>query len=181
MAVFKILPLLSLSLISLFCLPFSEATRFDITNNCPYTVWAAALPSGGGQQLNSGGGTWGLDVPAGTTSGRIWGRTGCNFDGSGNGHCQTGDCGNVLTCRLSGAPPTTLAEFSLNQPNNLDFYDLSVIDGFNVPMSFSPTSGGCASLRCPADKCSDAYLFPADNTKTHSCPSGTNYKIVFCP
>ncbi|KAK4256393.1 hypothetical protein QN277_009265 [Acacia crassicarpa] len=159
---------------------FTQAARFDITNNCPYTVWPAALPTGGGQQLTQGQ-TWSLDVPAGTTSGRIWGRTGCNFDGSGRGSCSTGDCGGVLQCQLSGAPPTTLAEFSLNQSNNLDFYDLSVIDGFNVPMQLSPTSGGCTTLTCPADKCADAYLFPSDNTKTHSCPSGTNYRVVFCP
>ncbi|KAI9110625.1 hypothetical protein K1719_018491 [Acacia pycnantha] len=109
---------------------------FDVTNQCPYTVWAAATP--------------------------------------------TGDCGGQLYCRLSGQPPATLAEFSLNKWNNLDFYDISVIDGFNVPMEFSPTSN-CRGLRCYADKCPDAYLYPEDNTKTHSCEGGTDYRVVFCP
>ncbi|KAJ1406043.1 Thaumatin, conserved site [Sesbania bispinosa] len=168
------------SLIALCFTTSALAARFDITNRCGYTVWPAGLP-GGGRRLNPGE-TWPLNVAAGTQAGRIWGRTGCNFDGSGRGSCQTGDCGGALSCTLSGRPPTTLAEFTLNGGNNLDYYDISVIDGFNVPMEFSPTSNGCTrSLRCPADKCPDAYLYPSDNTKTHSCPGGTNYRVVFCP
>jgi hypothetical protein len=44
---------------------FTHAARFDITNNCPFTVWAEAI-FGRGRQLNQGE-TWGLDVNAGTT------------------------------------------------------------------------------------------------------------------
>src|SRR4051812_101462 len=107
--------LIKISLISLFTLYLisAEAARFDIVNQCSYTVWPAAIPSGGGRQLDSGQ-TWSLDIPAGTSSGRIWGRTGCNFDSSGSGTCETGDCRGALSCTLSGQPPTTLAEFTLN-------------------------------------------------------------------
>ncbi|CAD6206057.1 unnamed protein product [Miscanthus lutarioriparius] len=91
----------------------ADAATFTVTNNCPYTVWAAAVP-GGGQQLDNGQ-TWSIDVPAGTTGGRVWARTGCSFDGSGNGRCQTGDCGGVLQCTQYGQPPNTLAEYGLNQ------------------------------------------------------------------
>ncbi|POM61919.1 Secretory protein OPEL [Phytophthora palmivora] len=59
--------------------------------------------------------------------------------------------------------------------------------GFNVPMSVQPKGnvgkGTCSALYCAEDdkeKCSDAYLFPADNTKTHSCPTGTEYDVTFC-
>ncbi|KAI5383791.1 hypothetical protein KIW84_070952 [Lathyrus oleraceus] len=121
-------------------------------------------------------------IPAGTSSGRIWGRTGCNFDGSGRGSCQTGDCGGALSCSLSGQPPLTLAEFTLNGGNNQDYFDLSVIDGFNIPMQFAPTSNGCNKVRtCREKSCPDAYQYPSDDTKTVSCPGGTNYRIVFCP
>ena len=34
----------------------------------------------------------------------------------------------------SGSTANTLAEFSINSWNGLDFYDLSVIDGYNLPM-----------------------------------------------
>ncbi|KAF2313253.1 hypothetical protein GH714_009993 [Hevea brasiliensis] len=115
---------------------------FAITNNCPYTVWAAAVP-GGGRRLDPRQ-TWPLPVNPGTTGARIWARTNCGFDGAGRGQCQTGDCGGLLQCTAYGAPPNTLAEFALNRFYNLDFFDISLVDGFNVPMEFSPTSGGCS-------------------------------------
>lgn len=139
------------SLVAALCLASAvRAARFDITNRCSYTVWAAAVP-GGGRQLNSGQ-SWALDVAAKTQGARIWARTGCSFDGSGRGRCQTGDCGGVLNCQQYGSAPNTLAEFGLNQWNNLDFFDISLVDGFNVPMDFSPTSSGCTrGIRCTAD------------------------------
>ncbi|PHT92447.1 Osmotin-like protein OSML15 [Capsicum annuum] len=85
---------------------------------------------------------------------RIWGRTNCNFDGAGRGWCQTGDCGGVLECKGWGKPPNTLAEYALNQFSNLDFWDISVIDGFNIPMSFGPTKPGpgkCHPIQCVAN------------------------------
>ncbi|KAH7863706.1 hypothetical protein Vadar_020963 [Vaccinium darrowii] len=34
----------------------------------------------------------------------------------------------------------------------MDFFDISLVDGFNLPMEFSPTSNGCTrSTRCSAD------------------------------
>ncbi|CAK8579151.1 unnamed protein product [Lathyrus sativus] len=169
-----------LSTLALFLIS-AQAARFHIVNQCPYTVWPAATPYGGGVQLNPGQ-VWNLDIPAGTPSGRIWGRTGCNFDRSGRGNCQTGGCGNVISCTLSGQPPLTLAEFTLNGGNNQDYFDLSVIDGFNIPMQFAPTSNGCNKVRtCKRKSCPDAYQYPSDNTKTVACPGGTNYRVVFCP
>ncbi|RAL44396.1 hypothetical protein DM860_011673 [Cuscuta australis] len=86
---------------------------------------------------------------------RIWGRTNCNFDASGRGGCQTGDCGGLLQCTGWGKPPNTLAEFALNQFNNLDFFDISNVDGFNIPMQFGPTNPG-------ADKCHAISCTPPD-------------------
>lgn len=53
------------------------ATTFEVRNNCPYTVWGAAVP-GGGRQMNPGD-TWVLNVNPGTTAARIWARTGCRY------------------------------------------------------------------------------------------------------
>ncbi|XP_060173117.1 pathogenesis-related protein R major form [Lycium barbarum] len=132
----------------------THAATFNIINRCTYTVWAAAS-SGEGKQLNSGrqlnsGQSWTLNVNPGTVQARIWGRTKCNFDGNGRGKCETGDCNGLLQCQGYGSPPNTLAEFALNQPNNLDFVDISLVDGFNIPMEFSPTNGACRNLRCTA-------------------------------
>ncbi|OAY59841.1 osmotin-like protein OSM34 [Manihot esculenta] len=144
--------LISIILLSTLFFTSTYGATFTIRNDCSYPVWAAASP-GGGRRLNQGQ-TWNLNVPAGTSMARIWGRTNCNFDGSGRGRCQTGDCGGVLNCQAWGQPPNTLAEYALNQYGNLDFYDISLVDGFNIPMEFSPTSGArdkCRPLFCTAD------------------------------
>ncbi|URE34342.1 thaumatin-like protein [Musa troglodytarum] len=157
-------------------LTLSRAAEFKIVNGCPFTVWAAAIP-GGGLQLDQGQ-IWPIDVNPGTTGGRIWARTGCSFDGSGRGRCRTGDCGGLLECQGSGSPPNTLAEFALNQFENLDFFDISLLDGFNVPMEFSPITGNCTAIR----NCPDAYSYPKDDaTSTFTCPGGSDYMVIFCP
>ncbi|XP_075655963.1 protein P21-like [Castanea sativa] len=129
------------------------AARFDIKNNCNIIIWAAAVP-GGGRQINPGG-TWSLEVRPNSTSrnGHIWARTGCSFNGSGVGTCQTGDCGGLFQClgRGYGAPPHTLAEFGLDVIADSDLYDISLVKGFNVPMIFSSTSLKCTSIDCTGD------------------------------
>jgi len=90
-------------------------------------------------------------------NGRFWGRTGCRFDGSGHGQCQSGDCAGLFQCRRYGAIPATLAEFNLNSWRNLDFYDMSMVDGSNLPMYINIASGstndpisptGCSARGC---------------------------------
>ncbi|XP_054813049.1 protein P21-like [Prosopis cineraria] len=177
----------------------TQAARFVVTNKCPYTVWAASVPVGGGRRLNSGE-MWTVDVAPGTKAARIWARTNCKFDGSGRGHCQTGDCGGLLQCNAYGTPPNTLAEFALNQYMNKDFFDISLIDGFNVPMDFSPTSNGCTrGIWCTADikgQCPNQLKAPGGcnnactvfKTDQYCCNSGscgpTDYSRFFkkrCP
>ena len=91
----------------------SNAATFEIRNQCPYTVWAAAVP-GGGRRLDPGQ-SWTITANVGTTQARIWGRTNCIFDGAGRGKCQTGDCNGLLQCQAFGQPPNTLAEYASNQ------------------------------------------------------------------
>ncbi|KAI3946531.1 hypothetical protein MKX01_017747 [Papaver californicum] len=120
-------PILLFSLLSFTAI--TQAATLDIVNRCGYPVWEAAVP-GGGRRLETNQ-AWRINVAAGTTRAHIWGRTNGNFDGNGRGRCQT-------------------AEYALNQWNNIDFFDISLVDGFNVPMDFSPT-GGCRGIRCTAD------------------------------
>ncbi|KAK2653068.1 hypothetical protein Ddye_012924 [Dipteronia dyeriana] len=112
-------------------LNLASAVTFDIRNNCPYTVWAAAVP-GGGRRLDRGQ-NWVLNVNPGTAGAPIWARTNCQFDGAGRGRCQTGDCGGLLQCRAYGVPPNTLTEFALNQYMNLDFIDILILMDLMFP------------------------------------------------
>ncbi|PKI52889.1 hypothetical protein CRG98_026720, partial [Punica granatum] len=107
---------------------------FTFVNRCKYTVWPGILANAGSPRLDSTG----FELPKGSSrsfqaptgwSGRFWGRTGCNFDGSSSVSCQTADCGSgQVECNgLGAAPPATLAEFTLGMGSQ-DFYDVSLVD-----------------------------------------------------
>ncbi|CAM0879734.1 unnamed protein product [Alopecurus aequalis] len=163
-------------LLAVFAAGASAAT-FNIKNNCGFTIWPAGIPVGGGFELGSGQ-SRSVNVPAGTQAGRFWARTGCNFNGGSTGSCQTGDCAGQLSCSLSGKPPATLAEYTLG--GSQDFYDISMIDGFNIAMDFSCSTGEALqgrSASCPPPQC---YQHPND-VATHACSGNSNYQITFCP
>ncbi|KAL2499791.1 Osmotin-like protein OSM34 [Abeliophyllum distichum] len=84
---------------------YSHEIIIRVQNNCPYKVWAAALPRGG-CHLDRGQ-TRALGYPS-TKSVKIWGQTNCTFDSFGNGKCLIGDCDGLLECKDFGAAPVTL-------------------------------------------------------------------------
>lgn len=130
-----------------------SARVFTFVNYCKETLWPAVTPgenfNGGGFVLKPGQSAV-YTAPVGWTSGRIWARTGCNFDKNGNGSCQTGSCGPTLKCGSSGKTPASLAEFTFTTE---DFYDVSLVDGFNVPISIKPVNGkgNCSAVGCDSD------------------------------
>lgn len=138
----------------------SAAPTFTIINRCDYTVFPGTLSGASSPRLESTGfqlqpgESRSLQAPP-NWSGRFWGRTGCNFDPvTDQGTCATGDCGsNQIECNGAGAiPPATLAEFTIGSDTQ-DFYDVSLVDGFNLPMMVEPSggSGGCSITGCAAD------------------------------
>ncbi|KAL3514780.1 hypothetical protein ACH5RR_027497 [Cinchona calisaya] len=137
---------------------------FTLVNRCNHIVWPGILANAGSSKLDSTG----FELPPGQSrsiqappswSGRFWARTGCTFDPStGQGTCATGDCGsNQLECNGAGAkPPATLAEFTIGSgPNSgkQDFYDVSLVDGYNLAMMVEASggSGSCGSTGCATD------------------------------
>jgi len=141
-----------------------------VKNQCSNTIWAAGSP-GGGKELRQGD-TWTFDVPAGTTSARIWGRTGCTFDASGGqGKCNTGDCGGVVSCQGYGSDPATLFEYGLNGYMNQDFYDISLVAGFNIPLTVTPSNSACKAIGCTGDVNGNC---PAQLKVTDGCQSACN-------
>jgi Thaumatin family len=99
-------------------------------------------------------------------NGRFWGRTGCAFNGSGQGHCQTGDCSGHFQCTGYGGIPASLAEFNLNAWQNMDFYDVSLVDGSNLPMYINITHGTTkdpiSAAGCSSAGCTKAVACPAE-------------------
>ncbi|CAN1770490.1 Thaumatin-like protein 1 [Linum perenne] len=160
----------------------SESATLNFTNNCDYTIWPGTLTGGGAQQLSTTGFELPskafslLDVPPNWSSGRLWGRTGCSTDSAGKFTCLTADCGSgKVECAGAGAiPPATLVEFTLNGAGGLDFYDVSLVDGFNLPVGIAPIGGGCNSTSCSADvngACSPELAVQGPDGKVVACKS----------
>ncbi|KAM7251668.1 hypothetical protein ACFE04_023551 [Oxalis oulophora] len=149
-------------LISLFLfLSGTNPVTFSIMNKCSYTVWPGILSGAGTAPLSSTGFTLqsgessSISVPP-AWSGRLWGRTLCSTDPTTNKFtCLSADCGSsTLECSGAGAtPPATLAEFTLNGDGGLDFYDVSLVDGYNLPMLVTPQggAGNCSATGCVVD------------------------------
>ncbi len=143
--------------------------RVTFVNDLSKTIWVAATPGNAPARLVHTGWT----LPAGKQltitvpnhwNGRFWGRTGCHFDAAGNGGCQTGDCSGRLECQGSGAIPATLAEYNLDAWDNLDFYDVSMVDGSNLPMYINQFGGRgkdpISANGCVAAGCTKAVVCP---------------------
>jgi len=122
---------------------------FTFKNQCSQKLWMGALgrsksrpnfiPNHGGWELPAGAEN-SVDVPYDFYAGRFWARTGCTGSPAKRTfRCETGDCGPWIQCagdnvHRGGAPPVTLAEFTLNGFGDKDYFDVSLVDGFNVPL-----------------------------------------------
>uniref|UniRef100_A0ACD5WXW5 Uncharacterized protein n=1 Tax=Avena sativa TaxID=4498 RepID=A0ACD5WXW5_AVESA len=144
---------LALQLIALLLLlPAAWSATFTMTNNCGYTVWPGLLSGAGTPPLSTTGfalaqgASATVDAPA-SWSGRMWARTLCAEDATGKFTCATGDCGSgALQCNGGGAaPPASLVEFTLDGSGGMDFFDVSLVDGYNLPMLIVPQGAGAAT------------------------------------
>ncbi|KAK7276582.1 hypothetical protein RIF29_17725 [Crotalaria pallida] len=173
---------LAITLLMSLCASGAHSAKFTITNNCPFTVWPGTLTGAGKPQLSTTGfelapkASFSLDAPAGW-SGRIWGRTECTSS-SGKFTCATGDCASgQVTCNgAGGIPPASLIELALVQSEGKDFYDVSLVDGFNLPMSLAPQggSGDCKQTSCPANVnsvCPQQLAVKGSDGKVVACKS----------
>ncbi|KAI7858967.1 thaumatin, partial [Circinella umbellata] len=120
--------------------------KVTVKNSCSNNLKVYKLTNGGGDQEDQ-------DVSAGSShdfqvssdwSGRFWG---CK-DG--------GDCGSYGSA-------VSLAEFLFKGYEGSDFYDISFVDGFNLPMSIEPegqSGGGGDGYNCGSPTCSSLPTCP---------------------
>jgi len=146
-------------------------------NRMSQTIWVAAAPNPATPLAATG---WVLPAGQSVTittpnnlNTRFWGRTGCVFDSAGVGHCQTGDCGGLFQCKGWGTIPATLAEVNFDAWDSLDFYDVSMVDGSNLPMYINTTSSSGGTV----DPISSDGCVPAGCTKPVVCPSILDVKV----
>ncbi|WP_084557616.1 thaumatin family protein [Hamadaea tsunoensis] len=162
--------------------PKPGTRTMTFVNKLSETVWLAANRNKEHPLAATG---WVLRPGASVTvsvpdkwGGRFWGRTGCSFDASGRGHCETGDCGGRFQCDGGGATPATLAEFALAAWGGMDFYDVSMVDGSNLPVWINvshatgkdPVSaGGCVAAGCSRAVDCPAGMRVAAGGRTVAC------------
>ncbi|KAJ0609065.1 putative protein kinase RLK-Pelle-DLSV family [Helianthus annuus] len=158
---------LSLFLILVFSNGTSGAT-ISVINDCGFTVWPgiSGIPDWPEISRNPALNITGFELAQGKTRtlqtpeewhGQIWGRTGCTFNESGHLSCKTGDCGSgEMECNgRSATSPVTLAEFKATRFKDY-YYDVSLIDGYNLPMTMEATGGSVNSLlSCMKTGCLD--------------------------
>jgi hypothetical protein len=139
-----------------------------LVNATDQTIWPAATPGSTSGQTGwtlRPGAELSFKVPHDWNA-RLWGRTGCHFGaGAGDDGCRTGDCAGLYQCTGWGAIPATLGEFNFDAYKGLDFYDISMVDGSNLPMYATP-SGGEADRKVNAEGC----LTPTVCTHEVHCP-----------
>ncbi|KAI0629410.1 thaumatin-like protein [Trametes polyzona] len=142
----------------------AAARTFTVYNQCPFTIWPAIftdLKVGSARPSQPTG--WQQDafqtvsffVPDNWKAGRIWARRDCNFNtpNPGPNSCLDGGCNGGLLCDPNtgtGVPPATVAEFTLGTNGVPDNYDVSLVDGYNLPMRIS-NNKGCHVADCPVD------------------------------
>lgn len=149
-----------------------QAHEVRITNACNQNILVGilnnpgkSLPEGGGFALNRGQ-TRTLRLPT-AWAGRFWGRTGCD---SGGRNCETGTCGGSgVQCQgTGGAPPVSLAEITFDSnTDGIDFYDISLVDGFNLRMSMTPIPG---TFRFRSNNQFDCKSAGCNSDLNRSCP-----------
>ncbi|KAE9979432.1 hypothetical protein EG328_000844 [Venturia inaequalis] len=133
-------------------------TPLIIVNQCPEDIWPAI-----DTQHGSGPSTNGFKLGPGEQNnltvsenwqGRVWGRTNCSFNDAGTGPasggvgraCGSGDCNGALNCKVGGDVPVSLAEFTLDAGDGQTYYDISLVDGYNIPMAIVMQPLGNASV-----------------------------------
>lgn len=133
----------------------ANSTVFTLKNGCPYTIWPSTTapndPSIKTWFELATGASVSLQVN-GTWSGSFWARTNCSKDSTGNFSCLTGDCGTGKPeCSdKAGVGPASHIDFSLMGIDSNDQYVISLVYGFNVPVSVAPKLLDCRKVTCSA-------------------------------
>ncbi|KAF9269477.1 Osmotin thaumatin-like protein [Marasmius fiardii PR-910] len=158
----------------------ASARTFTVFNACPFTIWPAiftdlnvgsAVPNQPNGWVAPAFTSVSFSVPDNWRAGRIWARRNCDFSQNpGPNSCLDGGCNGGLVCDSrtgTGVPPATLAEWTLsNNPSIPDNYDLSLVDGYNLPARIS-NNKGCPVAQCNVDlgpNCPAPLKGPFDST-----------------
>ncbi|GAQ81575.1 Pathogenesis-related thaumatin superfamily protein [Klebsormidium nitens] len=162
-----------------------DKRTFVLHNLCPESIWIGIFWNADKQPItlaNTGQATTGFELGSQASAGvlassdwigRFWARTRC---GGSPFRCETGDCGGGTPCSgRTGEPPASLAEFALSQADGQDFFDASLVDGYNLKLVIKPSNPACAAVGCSSDllaTCPESLkMRSADGSRVIGCYS----------
>lgn len=142
----------------------AAGVRYTFVNECDHEVWVASQNNPGYPVVKGdfklGPGEWNQTDTNAKWEGRFWGRYNCKMV-NGKLQCESGHCAKGEICGdVYGEPPVAIAEFRTRGYEDIDFYDISLVDGTNLPMDIRPmpltlradgAKGSCKHLECKAD------------------------------
>ncbi|WVN88007.1 uncharacterized protein L203_103205 [Cryptococcus depauperatus CBS 7841] len=186
----------ALWLLPLFALPSLASRTITVNNKCSSPLYIAVAGQGGSITKVGGGsqpagwlqkpGEFSFGVPEGWHDARVWARTGCEETGNSL-KCVIGGCPGEDTVECSGTKfgtaGATLAEFTLDR-NNMDAYDVSIVDGYNLPMEITASDTKCPKGSCGVETdilgaCDPSLVFPQNKDKIYSCNSACGNLVQF--
>lgn len=143
-------------LVLALALPQAFLLELSVQNSCSHTVWLATTPNSDHQPLPGGsirvepGATHVYQIPNGGWAGRFWPKINCNDGGE---ECEFGQSSPPCPSDGCQPPADTKAEFNFpSQPPSTDsWYDISLVDGYSLPMRIVPRGvdqGSCISTNC---------------------------------
>jgi len=174
--------------------PPVRATRnITFINNCTEIVWVGGSGVNlsndlTGFELNANA-TNTITVPGNLQSANFWPRTSCTFPCTSVPCCETGDCANEnnkdVECKGgTKGPPANSFEVTFNESPDNDFYDITNVDGFTVPIAVqeingvkltnNPTINGVSApqLNCGNPACSTFNMSQCPPELSHTTSSG---------
>ena len=172
----------------------ARSRKFAFFNQTATQLWVGAAGDTHGNPLMGGGG-WLLDanaavsftVPMPFTSARFWARPVCQQDPN-NPTCASPTCTgpNQTQCTLTHTSGlTTLFEINMgSQGGDVDFYDISNVDAYNLPIAVIPVPGSYSGAN-PNDPFSCGSIAFAQDLDA-VCPpplqtiNSQNHKVVDC-
>ncbi|EOA26711.1 hypothetical protein CARUB_v10022795mg [Capsella rubella] len=162
----------------------TSSRNFTIENNCDSIIWPASYSYQGSLETNGFRLEKGQRRTIKATSswvGQIWGRTLCSTNSSSVFSCVTGDCGTgKIECNKTVVEPfmsatlATLAEFNLaaTPEDGENYYDVSVIYGYNLPLRVTPENQKCKPIKCVVDidkKCPSELILNDSSNNPSAC------------
>ncbi|KAI3610802.1 thaumatin-like protein [Moniliophthora roreri] len=167
-----------------------SARTFTVRNNCAYTARPGLFtdPNVGPTRPDQ---PTGWEAAPGTE-----GRKECDFSTNpGPTSCVSGGCNGGLECDANAGTGVPPAKWTLQGDGNLDYYDVSLVDGFNIPMAITNNvnypvadcpvdlTATCPGELASAAGCASACFANLDGNQQDSanCCSGSHSTPNTCP